>query len=87
MHLSAAARLHTDGVRHPHEWLKTLLCLQVRDRKARQARSSVRQPMLPSAYSEQPQWTPSRLIRTVVITLISGVVAGIMPCSWIFFGW
>ena len=32
--------------------------------------------MLHSAYSEQPQWTPSRLIRTVVITLISGVVAG-----------
>ena len=37
--------------------------------------------MLQSAYLE-PHWTPARLIRTVFITLISGVVAGVaLPCN------
>ena len=53
-------------------------CTQVRDRKARQARSSARQPMLQGAYPEPLQWTPARLTRTVLITLISGVVAGVV---------
>ena len=51
-------------------------CAQVRDRKARQAASSLRQPMLHSAYSEPPQWTPARLTRIVIITFLSGVIAG-----------
>ena len=51
---------------------------QVRDRKARQAASSLRQPMLHSAYSEAPQWTPTRLIRIVIITFLSGVIAGMV---------
>ncbi len=49
---------------------------QVRGRKARQAASSLRQPMLHSAYSEAPRWTPARLIRIVIITFLSGVIAG-----------
>lgn len=59
-----------------------LPCTQVWSRKARQARSSARQPMLQSAYSEPLRWTAARLTRTVLITLISGVVAGVVPvCS------
>ena len=53
----------------------------MRDRKARQAASSLRQPMLHSAYSEAPQWTPARLIRIVIITFLSGVIAGMVPLT------
>ena len=52
---------------------------QVRNRKARQATSSLKQPMLQSAYSEPPSWTLTRLVRSAVITLISGIIAGQMP--------
>ena len=51
---------------------------QVRERKARQAASSLMQPMLHSAYSEAPQWTPARLTRIVIITFLSGVIAGMV---------
>ncbi len=50
--------------------------LQVRNRKARQAVSSLKQPMLQSAYSEPPAWTLPRLVRSAVITLLSGIIAG-----------
>ena len=52
-------------------------CVQVRNRKARQASSSLKQPMLQSAYSEPPLWTLTRLIRTAIITLVSGAIAGV----------
>ncbi len=59
---------------------------QVRNRKARQAVSSLKQPMLQSAYSEPPVWTLPKLIRSAVITLVSGAIAGkplreILPCT------
>ena len=54
---------------------------QVRNRKARQATSSLKQPMLQSAYSEPPSWTLTRLVRSAVITLISGIIAGQMRRS------
>ena len=53
--------------------------VQVRNRKARQATSSLKQPMLQSAYSEPPSWTLTRLVRSAVITLVSGIIAGQMP--------
>ncbi|CAL5218926.1 g672 [Coccomyxa viridis] len=50
----------------------------VRNRKARQAVSSLKQPMLQSAYSEPPVWTLPKLIRSAVITLVSGAIAGLL---------
>ncbi|CAK0779361.1 hypothetical protein CVIRNUC_004754 [Coccomyxa viridis] len=50
----------------------------VRNRKARQATSSLKQPMLQSAYSEPPSWTLTRLVRSAVITLVSGIIAGLL---------
>ena len=49
---------------------------QVRNRKTRQAVSSLKQPMLQSAYSEPPVWTLPKLVRSAVITLVSGAIAG-----------
>ena len=62
---------------------------QVRNRKARQAVSSLKQPMLQSAYAEPPVWTLPKLLRSAVITLVSGAIAGeafkgreaVLPCS------
>ena len=34
--------------------------------------------MLQSAYSEPPSWTLTRLVRSAVITLLSGIIAGQM---------
>ena len=53
--------------------------VQVRNRKARQATSSLKQPMLQSAYSEPPSWTLTRLVRSAIITLVSGIIAGQLP--------
>lgn len=53
-----------------------LVVTQVRNRKARQAVSSLKQPMLQSAYSEPPVWTLPKLVRSAVITLVSGAIAG-----------
>ena len=55
--------------------------IQVRNRKARQATSSLKQPMLQSAYSEPPSWTLTRLVRSAVITLVSGIIAGQTPVN------
>ena len=55
--------------------------VQVRNRKARQATSSLKQPMLQSAYSEPPSWTLTRLVRSAVITLVSGIIAGQMSAG------
>jgi hypothetical protein len=52
------------------------MCGQVSARKQRSAQHRLEQPMLASVYKEAPAWTLSRLIRSAVITLLSGFIAG-----------
>ncbi len=53
---------------------------QVSARKKASAQHRLEQPMLASVYKEAPAWTPSQLIRSAIITLISGCIAGARPC-------
>ncbi|CAL8469952.1 g9494 [Coccomyxa elongata] len=47
-------------------------------RKKASAQHRLEQPMLASVYKEAPAWTPSQLIRSAVITLFSGCIAGLL---------
>jgi hypothetical protein len=48
----------------------------VHKRKAAAARSALQQPMLASVYKEPPAWTLPRLVRSALITLVAGFIAG-----------
>lgn len=53
---------------------------QVSARKKASAQHRLEQPMLASVYKEAPAWTPSQLIRSAAITLVSGCIAGAPTC-------
>lgn len=55
--------------------------MQVYKRKQSSARNLLEQPMLASVYEEPPAWTLPRLIRSAVITLLSGFIAGVLYLS------